>query len=341
MNDQSTPPQGTDDQVLEEIFQHATPRPRPSAEARERAFAELHGEWRQVTASRQRRRYVGMAVAASAMLAVIAGSLWWNSDSPTVATDFLASVVRSTGNGVVVNGRPSSSTSLRDLGLGVGDHLGTDSESRVALNWPGGGSLRIDAATQLRIEADNSIALQSGSVYFDSTPFASNQPEPSALLIKTSLGMISHVGTQFQARIDGGDLAVSVREGLARVNGDRIDVSVAAGELITLDADGRFERHERTGFDDSWQWAADIAPELSLNGRTTHEVLAWIARETGRELRYRSAEARRIASSEPRGIGDLPPLPVLRTIPVMTSLDVTVEGPRIFIDVAAESQQQE
>lgn len=341
MNEQTPSAQGSDDQVLEEFFQHATPRPRPSNQARERAFAELQGEWQQLTGARRRRRYAGFAVAASAVLAVVAGSLWWNSNEIVVPADFSAGISRGVGDGIVVNGAAVSRASLHELRLGNGDHLRTDSESRVALDWPGGGSLRVDAATQLRIEPGNSIALQAGTVYFDSTPFASNQAAPSSLVIQTALGTISHVGTQFQARTDGANLTVAVREGIARINGDRIDVSVAAGEMISLDENGRFEREKLEGFADNWQWAADIAPELSLNGRTTHEVLTWISRETGRELRYRSAEARRLASSEPRGIADLPPLPVLRTIPVMTSLAIDVDGPRIFVDVAADPQQQE
>ena len=62
-------------------------------------------------------------------------------------------------------------------------------------------------------------------------------------------------------------------------------------------------------------------------------MFSWIARETGQRVRYGSAQARRLADSEPRGIASLAPLPALRTIPYMTSLEVTIVEGVIVVDV--------
>ena len=136
--------------------------------------------------------------------------------------------------------------------------------------------------------------------------------------------------------VRGDQLGVSVREGEVTIEGDRIDVGVGAGEGIWYSADGRFERRRVAAYDEEWRWSADIAPLEDFAGHTTGDVLDWVARETGLGVRYASERARRLADSQARGIASLPPLPALRTIPVMTSLQVSIDGGLIVVEAAAD-----
>ena len=155
----------------------------------------------------------------------------------------------------------------------------------------------------------------------------------------TVFGAISHLGTQFQARIDDAELTLQVREGAVDIKGPRAEVQIAAGESLHLTVNGEVRRRAISAHDPSWQWAAEIAPELNLDGRSTADVLNWIGRETGQRVQYQSSQARQLASSEARGIGTLAPVPALRTIPYMTSLDYSIVDGVITVELATSTPE--
>lgn len=322
------------DELLEAIFRHAEPRPRPDAAARDQAFARLHADWTALVSRRRRRRLAVLGLAASGLFAVVAGALWFDAGSPPLTAPPDVRVLRASG-GVELNGEFLGAGELGggDTILATGDRLETRDDARVALSW-GSGSLRLDASTSIELLGQRSLRLDAGSLYFDSTPFDSAAAQAASLVVDTPFGRLTHTGTQFLAAVSGSELTVSVREGEVRIRGSQLDVGVGAGQALWFAADGRFERRLVAAYDPAWQWAAEIAPEVDLTGRTTGEVFAWIARETGRSVRYASDEARRLAASETRGLGALAPMPALRTIPVMTSLHYTLSDGSIVVDVA-------
>lgn len=331
MNESNGSGPADDEATLEEIFSHAEPRPRPRRAAREQTFAALHAEWSQIVA-RRRRRLAATGLAAAAALAVVAGSLWFGQE-PSGASPVDASLLRASGGTLEYNGASlsASAAATRVDALRAGDVLATFPGTRAALAW-GNGSLRIDERTQIEVVSGRTIELREGVLYFDSTPWGTAGSPPGQLVVDTRFGRIVHAGTQFQAALRGAELRVSVREGDVRIEGGRLDVAVAAGEGIWFAADGRFQRRVVAPHDPDWTWSAEIAPFEDFAGRTTGDVLDWVARETGLGLRYGSARALELAGSEARGIDELEPLAALRTLPVMTSLNVSVENGLIRVD---------
>ncbi len=331
MNETREPGPEADDALLEAILRRAEPRPRPSEAARERAFEALHATWSRRVAHRRRRRAV-TGVAAAALVASAAALLWIEPPPPTAAP-VVVTLVRSSGGALEVNGVsvPASAAPEAAGTLVAGDRLATAPGTRAALAW-GNGSLRLDEATRIELGGGNTLQLSAGALYFDSTPWGHAGAEASRIVVETHFGRIVHAGTQFQAALRGDQLRVSVREGEVRIEGDRLDVGIAAGEAIWYAADGRFERRMVAAYDAGWAWTAEIAPLEDFTGRTTADVLDWVARETGFAVRYGSDRARQLADSEARGIEALEPLPALRTLPVMTSLTLTVDDGIIRVD---------
>ncbi len=326
------------DELRDESFRHAVPRPQPAEAARARTWANLHADWRQLTARRRRRQRL-FAVAASALLALVAGGLWF-AGAPGVGPPFEAAIVRASGGELSLNGERLTAAALSALAPSLAplDLVETGPGTRVAIDWRGG-SLRLDEATRIGIERDGALRLERGALYFDSTPWGRGQDEAATIVVATRFARLRHAGTQFQVAVRDDELDVSVREGSVSASGSRLDVTVDAGESIRYFEDGRFERRRIAGYDESWRWSADIAPLEDFSGRTTGEVLQWVARETGLSVRFASTRASALAGSEARGIAALPPFAVLRTIPVMTSLQVSVERGVITVDAAGDDAE--
>jgi ferric-dicitrate binding protein FerR (iron transport regulator) len=317
-----------DERLLEDILRHATKRPQPSAAARERALRELRGEWQALTSARKRRRrFAALGVAASFAVAVFGGLQWFAAPSPGV--EWQVTVQRVAGDALNINSERLTASSAAGRELARGDQLATGPGSQVAIRW-GQGSLRLDSATRVTLLDAQTISLLRGAVYFDSRPFSSDTA--ASIVVQTGFGEISHLGTQFQAHIDDDGLRLQVREGAVDIRGPRVDVQLSAGEALHVGQAGDVRRVAIASNDPDWQWAAEIAPELQLDGRSTAEVLGWIGRETGQRVVYRSEKARQLAASEARGIGTLAPLPALRTIPYMTSLEYSIVDDVIAVD---------
>ena len=59
--------------------------------------------------------------------------------------------------------------------------------------------------------------------------------------------------------------------------------------------DGSVARAQIDPHGQAWHWAAAVAPEFAIEGRSLDEFLAWAGRETGRKIVYTSADAAREA----------------------------------------------
>ena len=92
-------------------------------------------------------------------------------------------------------------------------------------------------------------------------------------------------------------VVVKVREGSVAVTNDQQTLITAAGYQSTLDADGEIDRKTVAVFGDQWQWAEQLAPAFSVEGKSLREVLERIGRESGKQILYESANAERIANT--------------------------------------------
>lgn len=317
------------EKLLSELFENASPRPQPPEGVREEAFGALHGEWQALVQQRKRRARVSQFAAAAAVL--VAAFLALRAfDEPAVSTlEPVASVQRVVGDTVTLNGGSIVESAV----LAPGDALLTGAASMIALNWHGGASLRIAESSEITIVSDGAVRLVSGALYFDSQQFGQVHDPELQFMVETALGRVSHVGTQFMLRVQPDDIDVSVREGEIKINAAKVDVAVRTGERRILHRDGQYEQLPIAPGDPLWDWVAESAPAVQLNGRSAFETLEWIGRELGRPVIYRSAASREVANNEALiGMDRLTPQRALNTLPAITALKVTSSDSRIVVE---------
>ena len=283
-----------EDADLIALLRSVGPRPTPPADFAAEVRAAVAAEWRATVAARQpQRRFTQpwLAIAASvAVLAVAVGVAlprWKAAGSP------VAVVARVTG---VAEIRRSTNGTWQTLGtaspVAASDEIRTSSSGRVALRRPDGLEVRLDTDTQLAFAGDERARLASGGVYVDAgTPGSGS----GAFVVGTPYGDVRHVGTQYVASVHDGALQVSVREGSIAIDRGQVPVVARAGEALAVREDGSVVRSQVDSHGQAWHWAAAIAPEFAIEGRSLDEFLAWAGRETGRKIVYTSADAAREA----------------------------------------------
>ena len=250
-----------------------------------RARQAVQGAWRETVQQRRRKTRAAWAAAASLLLVVsvltLSGSAmdWLFGPRPTVAV--LESV---TGTGLRPS--PGSTTPLESskpavIGdiLRAGDTVAT-TDGRAALRLSGGASLRLDAHTRLTWVAAQELRLESGAVYADSGP------RDAQITIHTPLGTVRDIGTQFEARLEGADLRIRVREGEVEVLKGRRRSVAKRGIEMTVESDGEVRRDAVEVHGEPWYPYQSVAPSFELEGATLADYFRWLIRETGWTLDF-------------------------------------------------------
>jgi len=223
---------------------------------------------------------------AAALLAGVIGLAWWARTRPSVTPPTVASIERVSGGAGRGVGIP----------LAAGSMLATDGETpgRLTLRMRGGASVRLDVATQVRLASATLVELRRGAVYVD-TGVAPGRAEDVA--VSAPNGLFRPAGTQFQVRVDGRETNLRVREG--RVAMDRGDGSVVAtaGEELIVSGDGGVVRRQVALSGPGWDWVAETAPMLAIEGVKVREFLNWIGRERGLRVELADGDAAGIADS--------------------------------------------
>lgn len=242
---------------IAELIRLAGPRPRVSEERMARVRAEVHEEWQRGMRKRTRVRRFGLAAVAAA--AVIAIVLIIPRERPTPATPpvIVAHVQAVQG---------SANVALEQR-LAEGALLETLAGSALSLNW-NGATLRLGEGTRVRLDSARAATLERGAIYFDG--------HQSGVVIRTKLGDVRDIGTQFEVRLSGETLRVRVREGRVDFRGEIAD---AAMELVA-DRDS-VQKNAIAVSGAEWKWIEDAAPPLRLEGMTLQDALARIAHEKG------------------------------------------------------------
>jgi hypothetical protein len=283
----------TDERDVAALLRSVGPRPIASAQAMAEVRAAVAAEWRGVVAARQRRRqYVGWAAAAG--VAVAAFGVWLARPMLQSEPQVVASLARVVGS-VEQNrgdGRWTPVTALASLEPGT--RLRTASDGRAALQLGNGIELRLDARTQVALNDAGRATLSKGAVYVDS-----GQPQggPGADFdLETPAGTVTHLGTQYEARIADGRVLVGVREGRVRLSGRSGDVVGNAGEQLVV-ADHQVTRSALAPTAAAWNWVAQVTPPYVIEGQSVEAFLVWAARQTGRTVVYTSPDVARQARS--------------------------------------------
>lgn len=281
---------------IRDLVQEAGPRPAVPVADLAAIRDAAKEEWRETVRrererSRFRRRSRVLALAASVLLAAAIG--WWlMPEWRSVAPELVASVEVMRGEVFVDDGDLTLGS-----GLAAGAVLETGQESSgAAIRLRAGQSVRLDKDSRVRLASGSTLELERGAVYVDTFQAASE----AGIEVSTPYGMVRDIGTQFEVRVGSrgsAELTVRVREGEIELERGAKSDSAKAGEQLTLHngsiEPGHVKRHGA-----AWDWVQDVAPAMETDGAPIASYLEWVARETGRELRYADESLARSAQTE-------------------------------------------
>lgn len=323
------------DDSLEQLLSNASPRPVPGRADAAMARETVHAEWRAVSGKhRSRRRLVRFALAATIVIGMF--SLFSVFRGPSVDFVRVASIQKSFGS-VYVLGEQSELTLANNLtAIYSGQTIVTGSDAGMALSWGEGGSVRLDKATRIEFVDDNTVQLQSGRIYFDSTPSelisGIGASGAESFQVETEHGTVSHVGTQFMAEVNSSELNVSVREGLVDIVGLYYPHTALRGEQVVFSGRQRPVVLSVPEYGDTWDWVTRTSPTIDVGGKTVHAFLMWAARELGMSVEYADAAVERVAHQAIlEGRVDTDPAEALRLRMLTAALDWRYAGGVIYV----------
>ena len=285
---------------LEALLRLAGRRPTAADDVTRHAFEVTHREWHRVLDRRRSRRALGLtALLAAAALAAgvgLRGQRAVETEPGPRLPPPVAATVEGAG-GALRLVPPSDEAEGLALGVGdtltVGETLESGADSRAALRLANGSSLRLDRASRVRFETPTLVVLESGRLYVDSG-LAASSPDPVS--VRTELGLVQEIGTQFEVRVAPDGLRVRVREGIAALERGGAVYETHGGGELTMAEDGGVTRRRLPPYDDEWTWVVEVAPSFELEGSRLGDFLAWVGRETGRRVRFASTALERGSS---------------------------------------------
>jgi ferric-dicitrate binding protein FerR (iron transport regulator) len=312
---------------------HAAGRREPVPPAIERAAREhLRREWRAIVAERRgaRRRYTALAMAASVAAAVV--GLWLVASPSGMGAGPIGTVAVAEDDvrlrdGWLKGWQPASA----GIDLKAGQSLETGRDGRAGISMPGVASVRLDHGTRLRLAAADRLVIERGTLYVDAGPA---RADASRLLVETPAGVVRHVGTQYEIRIDGPAVRLRVREG--RVEGRSRSGAVErgqAGDQLTIVANGAVARQAAPSYGESWDWIGSTTPAMDIEGLPLAQFLAWAGRELGREVVYETPDVRREAATivVHGSVAGLTPREALEAVLATTSVRGSLDEGRIVV----------
>lgn len=300
-NDQELRP-GEED-ALQALLREMAPEAEPPAQVRERVRQAVAAEWRaavaEATAARAPlpagRSWQRPALALAASLAVAAVALGVIQSRTPGTPVMMAKIARLSGP-MEAGGAGNWQPVTAGQSLAVGQELVTGPEGKAALTLRHGVTLRLAADTRIALAGIDRIIVGRGAVYLD----AGLQPASGApVQIDSAFGSTRHLGTQYEVQVMSDEMRVSVREG--RVELAPVDAGQAAAQATTVVAQageqlltgpaGIVERGVIDKRDPRWNWITDVTPPFAIEDRRLAEFLAWVCRETGRDLIFATPQA--------------------------------------------------
>lgn len=324
----------SEEEAIAALLRLAGPRPAVPPERRERVRSAVQALWNRSVASRRRRRVVVWIVgslAAAAAVVVTVGLGLRRGPSPG-GTPGGARVE-------VVEGRVRSralGTVRRGDGIAPGDEIRTDDDGRVAIRLGSEASLRVDRASRIELSSASSIELHRGAVYVD-RPAAPGDALP--VEIRTRLGVVTEVGTQFEVRLEGESVRIRVREGLVSLERGGRAYTAGSGRQLLAGAGSEVVASEAPRHGEAWAWTLALAPPFDLEGSSLQEFLSWVSRETGWPVRFEeSSLAGRAAETVLHGsVEGLRPDEALATVLPTCGLRHRIEDGILVVGRVSES----
>jgi len=310
-----------------------------SAEALQRIRSATEAEWRARTiGARQPVAWLRYASAAALICALAISWLLLSRNSSGPQGAVLGRLERADYPGVIerhtwLKDRPVTSGEL----LRSGQDILARGGARISL--PAGGSVRIAPGTGVEVLSDQLLKVIDGSVYVDIPPASSRDVR---FAVQTPAGTFTHVGTQFQIAVQGGQTQVRVREGQVRWRSAAGDVVSEAGTRLVIDPQGKVTTDPMAVTGASWGWAEALASAFVIENQSLAEFLRKVGRETGRKIIYSDAqvEQRAEATILHGSIQEFTAVEALSAVMATTSLRFTLEGDSIRIESGSDPEKK-
>jgi len=277
-----------EEHVTAELLRLAGQALDPPAERTLRVREAVRREWHAHRRRRTLRRMtVGIALAGVAAMVVLAVWISRSGRVMTPAADIVVAVSeRVQGQPLVLRGNghgdrrwplaPASSVTADEM-------VATDAASRAALRTADGSSVRIDRASRVRFVGPGVIEVLDGAAY------VATSDRSRGFEIRTPLGIVRDVGTQFEVRVSGSSVRLRVRTGAVTIRRGASVTPAGAGTEATVTSAGIAVR-QVPAFGTEWSWASALAVPFAIDGRSLRAFLEHIVAEEGWRLRYADRE---------------------------------------------------
>ena len=227
--------------------------------------------------------WAALAVAAAAALVVLSGPRAAMPEVVAVVELVRGPAATYPASGAGDASRPPGLAAARPIHAGAVIDTGHGTRVRATARLTSGPSVRLDAGTRVRWMSNTALELERGAVYVDSE-------RGPRVEIRTALGIVRDVGTQFEVRLTGdagGEaLRVRVRQGSIELDRGGETYVAAAGVELAMDASGVLTRSSCPTYGPSWEWVLDVAPAPWIEGMSLEEFLEWACHEGGWQLRF-------------------------------------------------------
>lgn len=312
------------DDDIEKALRPLRDAPRVAKDRREAAFERVRSEWKaglaekQTASTPQPARRWALATAASALLVLFSGVLFWvsrDSDGPQLQVAMISAVY---GEG-----------SFRNDDLIYDQQVIDTGSATLSMRLTSGLIVRAAPDSELVFRDGSHLQLNKGRIFVDSDADNANTP----LLVETELGSIQHVGTQYLVDYDQEQLDVAVREGVIDLQGPkerRSRAKAAAGEQLTVSATTPqvIQRARVSTTDERWNWIETVPSAIDIDGISLGTFLKWYERETGHPVVLRNADPNTRLNGS---IAGLTPDDALSAIAVAVELVVAHQNDEVVI----------
>ena len=275
------------EQQIAELMKKIGPLKEPPADMEKRVKASVREAWVEQTTPMQTPRASLIAATIAALSIGFVFTLQRPEEILNVATVDVGQ------RAIEVLSENQQWASLSGAGLPEGTIIRVNGNTPISFTFSDGMNVRATPGTRLLLASSHEITLKKGSIYLDS--YDREQPKP--FTVTTSFGSARDVGTQFMVSLSDADAwSVQVREGEVSVADDDHTISLGSGDAITISAENDVSEKHVSTHDTSWRWSETARPGYNIENQYLNDYLLWVSRETGRELRFRSATARQSAT---------------------------------------------
>lgn len=325
-----------DADLVAHLMRSAGRRIEPPAAAYDRVLRAASATWERKV---RQRRLLRVSAAAAASIAVISAVVALLTDLHRAPVALVGHVDRVTGE-CEIRRDNDWTTVAGAVDLRAGQRIRTHSESRAGILLAGDVSLRLADRTEILLESASRVRVLAGKIYVDTgVSAASVHPR---IEVVTPAGVAADYGTQFEVRYVEGAFRVRVREGRVSIDpSDAASLGALAGDDVTIRA-GAVQRQRIAATDAEWQWTQSVAPKPDIDGRPVSFLLAWVARETGKEVRFAEPGLVRKADTTilHGDIDDFAPLDALALMLATTDLEHAILDDGTILIRLRDSQQR-